>query len=148
MPLWSLLHGSRLSDFLPLIVGSIGATVGLIIAVRLCRRDGSGGRFFAVAYPAVVTWAILVNERGYLVAAAFVGVWIAAAYAIASAASRVQPRLVQEAWKIAAAVVWVLTVLTLPLLGLGFGVLPLAIALTAVVRASESDRATRDHALR
>ena len=118
-----------------LYVGIAGAIAGLIGAVRFHWREGDGGKFFAVAYPAAIVWTVLVGERGYPTALFVIAAWIAIVGAVAKAAKRF-PAGPPEAWKLAAAIAWVFTVLMMPIFFLGLGVLPLAIALTAAARAS------------
>ena len=118
-----------------LYMGIAGAIAGLIGAVRFHWRHGDGGKFFAVAYPAAIVWTVLVGERGYPTAVFVIAAWIAIVGAVAKAAKRF-PAGPPEAWKLAAAIAWVLTVLMMPIFFLGLGVLPLAIALTAAARAS------------
>ena len=136
VPIWSLTDGTRFSDFNPLMVAGGGAIAGLVAARTISSRAGAGGRFVALMYPAVVAWAILVVERGYLVATSVVGLWLVVVGSAARITSRRRPALAAELWKITAATAWVFTVIGIPVFLIGLIGLPLAIASTAAARAA------------
>ena len=100
VPIWSLTNDTRFSDFNRLMVAVVGAIAGLVAARTISSRSGAGGRFFALLYPAVVAWAILVVERGYLVATSVACLWLVVVASAARTTTRRRPALVGELWKL------------------------------------------------
>ena len=95
-------EGTRFADRLPLIGGVAGAIVGLIAARTIPTRDGAGGRFFTLAYPALIAWWILVVERGCFIAMTSLALWVVIVGAV-SRVPRRRPAIAAELWKITAA---------------------------------------------
>jgi uncharacterized membrane protein (UPF0136 family) len=135
LPVWSAAPGTIFADHIALVVGSVGALVGLVGAFTTRRRRGQVALIFAVAYPTLFVWAAIVVFHGYVAGTLVAAAMLSAALAAAAMAKQLSARMRHELIKFITAGAWVVTALTLPIGLLGMVVVPFAVAVTAVTRA-------------
>lgn len=129
-------------------MAAVGGVVGVLCFHRWSDlAPGRAAKAFSVAYSGVLaawflTAWLLAGTEGDLIIGLVVGLLGFLVIGIMRVPQRASPAAITEAWKIAAVIAWFFTVLGIPFL-IGLIPLPVAISLTAVVRAEKrrSDKA-------